>query len=346
VNEDGVERLFTAAVDRWRAVTGPEGYESVWELVCQVARSGPETVPFAARETASSDVAVRAIACDLLGVLSERYEEARWDSATALVALAAKETDDDVLWSIARALGGTRDSRGLPVLLGLAGHSDGDVRFQVAVSLPSVMGDDLSDDAGVAALIALCGDEEPEVRDWATFGLGFQCEVDGPLVRETLWARTTDSHRDAREEGIRGLARRRVAGAVPLLAELLDQSDVHVHTFYAAGFARDPALVASLELFDPADLAVAAALRECDPARRAQRDSLAVDLLEKLWADPSDWDLMMVSHLFEVGITLVATKPEHGPNVSWSVESLLERAGGDATQAARLVLADLAESRR
>jgi hypothetical protein len=314
-------------------------------LLYDVALGGPAVTPFAVRETGSSDVAVRATACDLLGVLSEMYEEARKDSATALVALAPNESDDNVLWSIARALGGTRDSRGLPVLLGLAGHSDSDVRFQVAVSLPAVMGDDYCDDAGVATLIALCGDEEPEVRNWATFGLGFQCEVDGPLVREALWACTADSHRDAREEGIRGLARRRVAGAMPLLAGLLDEPDVHVHTFYAAAFARDPALAPLLEMFDPADLAVAAALLECDPGRRTQRDALALDLLDKLWADPSDWDLTMVSHLFEVGITLVATKPDDGSNVTWSVDALLERAEGDPTQAAQLVLADLAESR-
>ncbi|MFF5233217.1 HEAT repeat domain-containing protein [Dactylosporangium sp. NPDC000521] len=135
--------------------------------------------------TADDDAVVRATACDLLGVLSGRHDDVQGDVATALIALAVTEVDDDVQWSIARALGATHDGRAVTALVDLAGHADSDVRFQAALSLPLVL--TVSDSgAGVAALIALCADDDPEVRNWATFGLGWTRAIDGDDVRQAL----------------------------------------------------------------------------------------------------------------------------------------------------------------
>ena len=51
-------------------------------------------------------------------------------------------------------------------------------------------------------------DEDGDVRDWATFGIGQQDDTDDETTREALFARVEDEHSDARMEAIIGLARR------------------------------------------------------------------------------------------------------------------------------------------
>ncbi|GIH13898.1 HEAT repeat domain-containing protein [Rugosimonospora africana] len=344
MDADEVAALFARAVDVSRAVAGPDDYDAVWEVLDRAAEAGGDAAAVAlahlASPDATADATIRATACDLLGVTSERHEEVRGPAATALISLASTEVDGDVQWSIARALGGTADARGVPVLVALAGHADPDVRHRVAVSLPLVMGE-VADDAGVAALIALSRDPDREVRNWATFGLGWQSTADGDAVRRALWERTTDEYGEAREEGIRGLARRRDRRVVPLLAGLLAEESAHVFCFDAAAFLADPALLPLLRAFDPADRGVPEALRECDPVLRARRDRLAEELSDALRARLPDADVALYGERFETGLCLEVTGGGSGYDGHCSVEGLLERAGGDPELAARLAAADV-----
>lgn len=239
-------------------------------------------------------------------------------------------------WSIARALGHTADARTATVLVTLAGHADPDVRYQVALSLPSVLTGDPGD-AGVVALLQLCGDTDPAVRNWATFGLGWQCCADGAEIRRVLWQRSTDSDPDTRAEGIRGLARRRVPGVLPLLAGLHAEESVHPFTLDAAALLGHPALVPLLEKLGADD-----ALRECDPVRRASRDRAADSLLDILQARRPGLDLALFGERCEVGLSLVAFDGSPARESGrWSVEALLARADGDPRVAAQLVLGSI-----
>ncbi|MGS2617175.1 HEAT repeat domain-containing protein [Micromonospora sp. LZ34] len=239
-------------------------------------------------------------------------------------------------------LGATTDARGTAVLVAFAADADADVRLEVARSLPAVMPDG-ADDAGVAALIDLCRDADPEVRNWATFGLGWQSTADGRTVRRALWERTGDSYPPVREEGIRGLARRRDQRALPMVADLLAEESVDGCTFEAAGYLGQPSLVPLLERFDPAGRGVAAALRECDPRRRGRRDTLALRLLDAVRVHLPVGQISIFCEHFELGLHLEVTdaRPGLGP-LRWSVEALLERADDDPDLAARLVTHDLA----
>lgn len=328
--------LFARVVEATRVAVSDDEYDRAWKLVVRTARFGEVAATLAAARVTSPDPTARGVACDLLGVASELHETVREAAATTLLAVAADETDHDVQWSLARALGATCDSRALPVLVGLAGHADAAVRLRAAMSLPDVM-PEATDNAGVDALLRLSRDSDPEVRNWATFGFGWQSAADSPAIREALWERTADSYPEAREEGIRGLARRRDPRALPLVAELLAEESAHIFTFDAAAYLGSPALLPLLENFDAADRGVAEALRECDPVRRARRDEFASALLDAVSALLPELEMAMYSRRFDLGITLEASGDR---SRCWSVEAVME-AHGDPRRGAESIASRL-----
>ncbi|MFD8733963.1 HEAT repeat domain-containing protein [Streptomyces sp. NPDC059618] len=217
-----------------------------------------------------------------------------------------------------------------------AGHPDDGARRSVAGS-GAVTG--TPDGPDIRALIALTRDRDPRVRDEATFTLGFQTEADSPAIRDALWERTTDACAEVREEGIRGLARRRDPRAVPLLAHLLaDPGGARTLTFTAAQIMGAPELMPALLEYDPDDVGVTAAVNACDPVRKARLDAVARELLSALDEIRPDLDASVYMERFEPGIFLGL-----GASVGvscYSVEELLERAGGDPAYAAGLVASD------
>ncbi|WP_234581640.1 HEAT repeat domain-containing protein [Micromonospora sp. MH99] len=293
---------------------------------------------------ADADRVVRAAACDLLGFASEVHgDDLRADAATALISLAATETDPEVHWSIARALGATCDPRALPTLVTLARSPDSDVRFQVAVAVPAVL-DDPPAEAGEAVLIDLCADPDASVREWATFGLGWVSTADGNAVRRALWDRTRDVDPEVRAEGARGLARRRDARALPLVRELLVRDEVHRFTVQAAAYLADPSLLPLLDGFDPDADHVAEALRECDPLRRDRRTDLAWRLLLAVHSRRPNWEVTLAGARCDLDLNLDITDGTDRSGY-WCVDGLLRRAGCDPERAAEMAIADLGPAR-
>ena len=63
-------------------------------------------------------------------------------------------------------------------------------------------------------------DDAADVRDWATFGLGRQLEVDTPAVRAALAERLFDTEGDTADEALIGLA---IRGDRRVISEILDR---------------------------------------------------------------------------------------------------------------------------
>ncbi|MFG2823907.1 HEAT repeat domain-containing protein [Kitasatospora sp. NPDC048365] len=317
-----------------RALTSPPDDRDA--LLQEAADDGEAALPLAIALTASADTGERATGCDLLGRTADLHPELRTAATAALLAAAAGESDPEVLADLARALGCTEDARATSVLCALAAHPDAGVRQETAVALgtcPPV-------EPVVAALIALTGDEVPDVRNWATFTLGFQLPADGPAIRAALRGRLTDPHQETREEAVRGLARRRDPDAVPLLAELLrDEDGAHTLTFTAARILGDPELLPALRQYDPADPGVTEALRACDPSVQEQLLSAAWQVLTTLDRIRPDLDAGLTVDRFDQGLTL--SLPD---DLTCDVEALLARAEQDPDRAARLVDTDLPRS--
>jgi HEAT repeats len=333
--------LLQRAVELGRAAASEQDYDAVWMLLEKVAQNGLASVPLGTAMLDAADPVERAVGCDLLGLIAENLPAERAGIANALLSLGETEQSEEVYWSLARAVGATAESRAVTLLTRLAGHSDADVRLQVALSLPKIWSQDVRAPE-VLVLTGLTADTDPDVRNWATFGLGTQlAKVDSPVVRAALWNRAEDDNPDVREEGICGLARRRDRRAAGLLAGLLAAEDgVHDLVFGAAAVLGAPDLLPLLQQFDrPDDVFIRDALTECDPAARSRRDQLAWDLLGRLYQDRPSIDAWLVSCRYEAGIDLCVNVD--GKVLTWSVDRLVVRAGGDPHQAATLVSADL-----
>ncbi|GAA1256953.1 hypothetical protein GCM10009665_54190 [Kitasatospora nipponensis] len=287
----------------------------------------------------SGDPVERAAGCELLGRASDQHEALRAGTATTLVALAEREREADVCGALARAIERTYDPRAVPVLIALAGHRDAEVREVVAGSFAGVL-TGRPDGPDIHTLLALTRDTDPQVRNWATFTLGFQAEVDSPAIRAALWERTTDEFADAREEGIRGLARRHDPRAVPLLVELLDDPDGAVLlTFDAARIMGVPELLPALLAYDPDGTGVTAAVHACDPQRRGLLASRAWELLVELDRLRPDLGAAVSMNRFDPELSLDLTAAVGSPG--YSVEALLARAGGSPLRAAELAAAQV-----
>jgi len=125
------------------------------------------------------------------------------DEATAiLAALLERERDARVLASVLTAFGHLGGPPDLGVAAPLADHADPAVRHSLAYALGF-----REEPLAVETLIALTRDEEANVRDWATFGLG-QGDADSPALRDALAVRLDDEDDDVRAEAIAGLGHR------------------------------------------------------------------------------------------------------------------------------------------
>nr|WP_078462352.1 HEAT repeat domain-containing protein [Sphingomonas sp. NIC1] len=71
-------------------------------------------------------------------------------------------------------------------------------------------------------------DRDPEVRNWATFGIGQQSDADSDAIRHALKNQLCDADPDVRYEAIIGLGRRRDRRALGFLKTMLhdDPDDV------------------------------------------------------------------------------------------------------------------------
>lgn len=134
----------------------------------------------------------------------------------ALRRMLEQETDSAVLNAIGIAFGHLRESRAISLLISLKEHPDPDVRYGVVFGLMCQ-----EEPAAVNALINLSRDEELQVRDWATFALGSQIDLDSSEIRNALLSRLDDCDDQTRNEALVGLARRKDLRVIePLIREL------------------------------------------------------------------------------------------------------------------------------
>jgi len=209
-----VAELFAAATNWICEECGPDCEEECGEncehgcrdstAVSALQRLGSrEVLDEALKLTTSDDPRVRARAVDILGQLGVPERTFPEECLRATIDLLSNDTDPRVLECAAIALGHLpKEPRGTSALVKLVAHHHSDVRFGVAFALGG-----RADHEAIAALIQLTSDDDDEVRDWATFGLGRSGECDTPEIRDAFRQRLDDIDEDTRIEAICGLAR-------------------------------------------------------------------------------------------------------------------------------------------
>ncbi len=224
------------------ALTEPDE-ERAWDAVTVLHFRSTRGVLDAAMKLSSSAIAKeRELGADLLGqfgCFEQRPHPLFDETVERLVAMLPGEQDPGVLCAVGIGLGNRHDARGVKPLSKLKSHHDDDVRHAVVMGLSGQ-----TDPLAIQTLIDLTRDEVTNVRDWATFTLGTQCDIDTSAIRDALWQRTDDTDDDTRCEAFAGLAQRHDDRIIPkLITELRHQNICRL----AIEAARD---LASPELLD------------------------------------------------------------------------------------------------
>ncbi|GAA3228774.1 HEAT repeat domain-containing protein [Dactylosporangium siamense] len=247
--------------------------EARWEIVVELhRRTDRETFEAACRFARAGGTAERVLGLDVLGQIGFAVDRPFLEETLPVLTAACADDRPDVIDAAVTALGHVGDHRALATILGHAGHVSDEVRFAVAGTLPRVAGDP-PDPRAVAALIRLSADPDPEVRDWATFGLGSQLDADGEQVRAALAARLTDEDGDAAGEALLGLARRGDPRALAPLLAWLDDDPGNLVVEAAGVLGASEALPALLrlkesgwQLRDPMPFVLDTAIQACSAA--------------------------------------------------------------------------------
>jgi HEAT repeat protein len=251
------------------ALTEPDE-NAAWEAVVALHFRGTREVFHTACQLCASECPQeRALGANILGQLGVPNRSFPAESVKVLLQVLEVETDEGVLDAVCIALGHIHDPTAIPALVRLKAHESVGVRYAVASALGG-----FEDPLAIQTLIAMSRDENELVRDWATFGLGTQIDLDTPEIRAALLARVSDPDEVTRGEALVGLARRkdrRVIG--PLMKELEHYPDAEYGSYRleAAEVIADarllPVLMRLKGSADPNDTSFAEAIRRCSQAR-------------------------------------------------------------------------------
>jgi hypothetical protein len=275
-----------------------------------------------------------------------------WKDQSIPIAISAADHDNAELAAAAiAALGHLGDERGLDAILGRVADPSIEVRRAVVWAITEPAGDPPVPRA-VDAVIALMDDEDDFVRDWATFVLGTQFNVDSSTIRQALWKRLDDADPEVRGEALVGLARRHAPGVVDSVERELAGDSCGRLVFEAAGLLKDQRLLDVLASWcrsRPDDPDVVSAYRECDPAFQAE-------LLATHWTLLNELEHFASARPDSPAIAMYCEAPATGYVVAfesqvliqigtddiraWEADDLLERAEYDPAAAAALLFSD------
>ena len=121
------------------------------------------------------------------------------------------EADADVIRSIITAFPFLDPEESVSFAIGQADHPSAQVRDGVVHVLMRYTSSGERPETSARAvetLIALTRDTNEKVRDWATFALATQTDIDTRVLRDALAARLNDTCDDCRAEALCGLAER------------------------------------------------------------------------------------------------------------------------------------------
>lgn len=232
--ESSTDELISAALNE-------TDEDAKWEHIRVLHQRGTSEVFAAASELCLSGEPLKEpLGADILGQLGTPDLPFKKESLAILLRLSKTTNDENALQSAAFALGRMEEPEAVDRLHQLKNHHSEDVRFAVVHGLLT-----LKDDASINALIELSDDEDEDVRNWATFGLGTQIDTDTDEIRDALLKRLDEEDSEIRGEALVGLAIRKDARVIEPLLKELSRENIGV---LAVEAARD---IADVRLCEP-----------------------------------------------------------------------------------------------
>lgn len=245
--------------------------DKAWKAIAILhARGGKKEFRMGKDLAANTDPYLRRVGAGILAQLG--WGDSFHSESVEILIKLLKDPDGGVVKDAGIALGHRHDPSALPYLLKLVAHPDPGIRYGVVSGLTG-----LDESSAIEALIVLSTDSHREVRNWATFGLGSQTEVDTPKLREALVQRLSDEDPEIRGEALVGLARRKDPRVIePIKKEL--RGEYHGNwAVEAAELLADPCFLPLLkdlwkreaEAFEKYHRSrTTDALAACDPSKR------------------------------------------------------------------------------
>lgn len=222
------EELFSASFE------GDYDDEQPWDAVGELRRRNSDDVFQLAAAYCRSEVPIhRARALDVLAQLGAgkpSVERPHFDESVGIAITHLSDENPLATRSAAWALAHLQRDSAISALIRVSKCADAQVRLAVAVG---VGGSERPD--AIRTLVELMEDDDVEVRNWATFGLGHAGGENGPPVRlgtldsagirDALRRRLADSFREVRNEAVWGLALRKDSAALQLLLDRLSSEE-------------------------------------------------------------------------------------------------------------------------
>jgi HEAT repeat protein len=239
-----LDELVKIALKR-NVETDLDEFDPGWEAVWILRRRGtPKIFERAKAMVYSASAPDRALAADIFAIFNDRSKNYFDEREHAIIHLLDTDSDELVIESALFAMGHMVSEAAVPYALRYISHSNECVRFAAACGLSII---DIPE--AIAALITLSADSDEDVRNWATFGLGNQCESDSPEIRAALMARVEDpnEHGDAYWESLFGLAKRGDPRAYDYLLKAIEANNGNGWVFEGAELLGDIRLLAPLE---------------------------------------------------------------------------------------------------
>jgi HEAT repeat protein len=197
-----------------------ESYSWMAVQVLQL-RATPDVLSEAREYVGSGDLRKRRRGIDVLGQLGAgKLDDDRpyLDECLEIAIKGLTDTALQVVTASAWALTHLDREKGNSALMKMKNHQDAGVRQAVATGASNC-----DTEEKLQTAMELMEDDDDDVRDWATFSLGTQCEADSPEIRAGLRKRLDDPFVEACNEGLWGLAHRRDPDAVKHLLHRLEQ---------------------------------------------------------------------------------------------------------------------------
>lgn len=225
----------------FRRALNAKNENSYWRYVWELHSRGTIQIFYSARELClGSNIRYRQLGADVLGQLGPE-RPFRGESLNVLHKMLRTEKSPKVLDSILTAISHSQkpeDTYGVRKISSFRDHRSKDVRFGVVMALLY-----RTDRISVSTMMHLSRDKSPMVRDWATFGLGNQIDLDTPAIRKALVDRLSDPDCNTRCEALIGLAKRKDPRVKQALIQELEREDVNSLVFEAAAEFGDKTLL-------------------------------------------------------------------------------------------------------